>query len=353
MPKINRTYCAVSGCLSNNIKNPDYSFFSIPREKEIRLRWLQVISRMDLTTYSYHRVCEEHFKPEDILVKSTRRLLKKDVMPTLKLPVNVAVVQSPAEEEEIKQEIEDSFSEHEDDILEALESRKRQNESDPLAESSKKIKEENPDPDDFTLDDSPKSVFSEMIEEMQKTGGFISQMDETEMETTQPEIITVQPITQARQKFNFKPSNSEPVVIQVQPIIEAKQQFNFIPSNSKPKLIPVQPKTEVKQKIYYKPINIKPKGIPDIPSGSKLKDLLTVDMKHNKKDKEIFPTDFMKSVLSSQEEILTILKSQVLLENPDPDLLTFLRLVGMRLSRLMPIERKKMQNEIINILDKK
>ncbi|XP_063625611.1 uncharacterized protein LOC134797318 [Cydia splendana] len=303
MPKINRTYCAVYGCLNNNIKNPDFSFFSIPREAEIRLRWLQVICRMDLTSYGYHRVCEEHFKPEDILVKATRRLLKKDVMPTLKLPVNVAGVQSPAEEVEIKQETEDYFSEHDDDILEALENRKRQNESDPLGESSKKIKEENPDSDVLSLDDSPKSVFSEMIDEMQKTEGFISQMDENEMETIQPEIIREQPITKASQKFNFRP--------------------------------------------------IRPKETPDMPSGSKLKELLTVDMKINRREKEIFPIDFMSSVLSSQQEILTILKSQVLLENPDPDLLKFLRLVGMRLSRLFPFQRKRMQNEIMNILDKK
>ncbi|XP_063386694.1 uncharacterized protein LOC134672668 [Cydia fagiglandana] len=299
MPKINRTYCAVYGCLSNNIKNPDYSFFSIPREEEIRVRWLQVICRMDLTSYRYHRVCEEHFKPEDILVKATRRLLKKDVLPTLKLPANVAGIQSPAEEVEIKQEIEDYFSEHEDDILETLENRKRQNESDPLGESSKKIKEENPDSDVLFLDDSPKSIFSEMIEEMQKTGGFTSQMNENEMETSQPEM----------------------------PITEATQKLTFIP--------------------------IKPKKLPDMPSGSKLKELLTVDMKINPREKEIFPVDFMRSVLSSQQEILTILKSQVLLENPDPDLLKFLRLVGLKLSRLFHFERKRMQNEIINILDKK
>ncbi|XP_061719224.1 uncharacterized protein LOC133526562 [Cydia pomonella] len=344
MPKINRTYCAVYGCLSNNIKNPDFSFFSIPSKYEIRLRWLQVMARMDLIgSYRYHRVCEEHFQPEDILLKSTRRLLKKNVMPTLKLPVTSAVAQTPAEETvEIKHEIEDSFSEHEDDILEALENRKRQNESDPLGEPSKKIKEENPDPEELNLDDSPKSVFSEMIEEMQKTRCFVSQQDEDEMETTPPEMTTVQSITEASQKFNFKPKHN--VIPDIPSVSKLKE------LNTPPEITVVQPITEASQKFNFKS---KPILLPDIPPGSKLKELLTVDVKNNKQEKEVFPKDFMKSVLSSQEEILTILKSQVLLENPDPDLLTFLRLVGMKLSRLFPIERREMQNQIINILNKK
>ncbi|XP_047992494.1 uncharacterized protein LOC125231174 [Leguminivora glycinivorella] len=147
MPKINRTYCTVYGCLVNNVKNPHHSFFSIPRNEAVRLRWLQLMGRMDIVdSYHYHRVCEEHFKPEYILLKSTRRMLKRNVLPTLKLPYTGADDEPPEEvqikqELEIKQEIEDSFSEHEDDILEALEKRKRQNEDDLLGEASKKIKE--------------------------------------------------------------------------------------------------------------------------------------------------------------------------------------------------------------------
>ncbi|CAG5053237.1 unnamed protein product [Parnassius apollo] len=88
MSKAYKTYCTVFGCLNNNSSNPQLSFFKIPIEHEKRLQWLRLISREDLTNKvpSQHRVCEVHFKAEDVQMKTIRKSLKKNSLPCLHLP---------------------------------------------------------------------------------------------------------------------------------------------------------------------------------------------------------------------------------------------------------------------------
>lgn len=55
-----------------------------------RLQWLRLIDREDLSNKSKHneRICEVHFKAEDISMNSQRKRLKKNCLPCLRLPKN-------------------------------------------------------------------------------------------------------------------------------------------------------------------------------------------------------------------------------------------------------------------------
>ena len=58
--------CCVPGCSNNNERNPELSFYSIPsgkskESKELRKRWLNLISRRDFSPTIGHKVCSLHF----------------------------------------------------------------------------------------------------------------------------------------------------------------------------------------------------------------------------------------------------------------------------------------------------
>ena len=58
--------CCVPDCSSNHKRNPELSFYSIPsgkseESKELRKRWINLISRRDFSPTIGHRVCSLHF----------------------------------------------------------------------------------------------------------------------------------------------------------------------------------------------------------------------------------------------------------------------------------------------------
>ncbi|KAI8425465.1 LOW QUALITY PROTEIN: hypothetical protein MSG28_007210 [Choristoneura fumiferana] len=85
-------YCAVYTCLHNYKTHPHLAYFSIPTPPKRRLKWLKKIRRMDILrngkVSGYHRVCEVHFKPEDIgrTASGARKRLLARAAPALRLP---------------------------------------------------------------------------------------------------------------------------------------------------------------------------------------------------------------------------------------------------------------------------
>ena len=58
--------CCVPGCFHNNNKNPELSFHAFPNgksqeAKELRKKWIHLVSRKDFSPTTGHRVCSEHF----------------------------------------------------------------------------------------------------------------------------------------------------------------------------------------------------------------------------------------------------------------------------------------------------
>lgn len=66
----------------------------------------------------------------------------------------------------------------------------------------------------------------------------------------------------------------------------------------------------------------------------------------NTPEPAVVPEVFMNVVVRNQNEILSILKQQVLLQDPDPELLTFLRFLGSKLLRLPKEKRDELQDRI-------
>ena len=73
----------------------DLHFFSYPKNPVIRAVWLEKSGRKDAFNPENGRVCSEHFLPEDFdpsyfvkkkLMPATRATLRKDVVPSQRLP---------------------------------------------------------------------------------------------------------------------------------------------------------------------------------------------------------------------------------------------------------------------------
>lgn len=54
--------CCVPHCYNNSRRNPELSYYIIPKDVKLRKRWLSMISRKDFKPSSSHRVCSAHFK---------------------------------------------------------------------------------------------------------------------------------------------------------------------------------------------------------------------------------------------------------------------------------------------------
>lgn len=94
--------CAVLGCNSDNNyrysdgKGGTISFFRFPREnKKFRDIWIAKCGRKRKFNVNTSRVCSMHFRKQDyernlraelLDIKNPRRFLKKDAVPSLKLP---------------------------------------------------------------------------------------------------------------------------------------------------------------------------------------------------------------------------------------------------------------------------
>ena len=53
--------CCVPFCYSNSKRNPELSYYVIPKDSKLRKRWLAMISRKGFSPTASHRVCSLHF----------------------------------------------------------------------------------------------------------------------------------------------------------------------------------------------------------------------------------------------------------------------------------------------------
>ncbi len=80
-------HCVVPLC-SNSTKIKGISFFSFPRQKELRKKWLIKIrrdERKNVDVSDSMRVCSAHFLDADIVYSRNgkRRCLRKDAVPSV------------------------------------------------------------------------------------------------------------------------------------------------------------------------------------------------------------------------------------------------------------------------------
>jgi len=54
--------CCVPGSFSNSKRDTNISFYAFPKEKKLRRRWLQKISRKNFAPTTGHRVCSLYFE---------------------------------------------------------------------------------------------------------------------------------------------------------------------------------------------------------------------------------------------------------------------------------------------------
>ena len=86
--------CGVAGCKNNSRnKTSDLSFFALPKEVNIRSKWIDRCGRKGKST----RICSAHFRDEDYEIsyfvkksvmgrQAARKKLKKEAVPSLNLP---------------------------------------------------------------------------------------------------------------------------------------------------------------------------------------------------------------------------------------------------------------------------
>lgn len=60
--------CVVRDCDSTEVKNPDLKFHPIPKEDNIKKKWLKAINRSDEELTKRSKVCSKHFKNTDYTV---------------------------------------------------------------------------------------------------------------------------------------------------------------------------------------------------------------------------------------------------------------------------------------------
>jgi hypothetical protein len=58
--------CSIPGCFNNNKRSPELSFYNFANGKskesvELRKEWISLISRVNFTPTTGHRICSEHF----------------------------------------------------------------------------------------------------------------------------------------------------------------------------------------------------------------------------------------------------------------------------------------------------
>ena len=86
--------CCVPGCQNNSLKHRHLSFYVIPKEEELRKRWLHKISRMresnkKFVPTSTHRVCSEHFVGgKKTYMNNVPTIVPKTIKPTENKPRN-------------------------------------------------------------------------------------------------------------------------------------------------------------------------------------------------------------------------------------------------------------------------
>lgn len=65
--KKNQT-CVVRDCDSTEFKNPDLKFYPLPKEENVKKKWLKAINRSEEELNKRSKVCSKHFKNTDYTV---------------------------------------------------------------------------------------------------------------------------------------------------------------------------------------------------------------------------------------------------------------------------------------------
>ncbi|XP_053949021.1 uncharacterized protein LOC128857334 [Anastrepha ludens] len=91
-------YCSVPGCVKGNKNQNKRCMFTFPKKEELLQKWLEAIPNLKRPIKSSWRVCQYHFKPEDILdafshtiggevylIERERPRLKPNVIPSKNL----------------------------------------------------------------------------------------------------------------------------------------------------------------------------------------------------------------------------------------------------------------------------
>ncbi|XP_073962118.1 uncharacterized protein isoform X4 [Choristoneura fumiferana] len=303
------TQCAFKSC-KNNARNKGLSvgvsYFRFPSNPLMRQKWTSIVARGNKDMFykpaKNSFICSDHFNELDISGNTNRRRLANTAVPKLQKnctsthgapsssiddaessaasPPLSEHAQSASDDSEsqipdlpvtVKIEVdEEDISEHEDDIMEKLENKKRMQEEDPIAVDAKKVRVE------------------------------LVPVADTELEPPQYQVI-VQPQQSQGQ------SQSQYVGV-LQPPLQQK----IAPKATQPQ---AQQQPDASEPI-------------------------------------VIPEFFMNVVVRNQNEILSILKRQVLLQDPDPELLTFLRFLGSKLLRLPKNKRDELQDRITEMLYK-
>ena len=53
--------CCVPTCFNNSVKNKELFFYVVPKDNQLRSKWLCMIRRKNFVPSSSHRVCSVHF----------------------------------------------------------------------------------------------------------------------------------------------------------------------------------------------------------------------------------------------------------------------------------------------------
>lgn len=60
--------CVVRNCDSRDAKYPDVKFYPIPKEENVKKKWLKAINRSEDEITKRSKVCSKHFKNADYTV---------------------------------------------------------------------------------------------------------------------------------------------------------------------------------------------------------------------------------------------------------------------------------------------
>ncbi|CAB3998936.1 THAP domain-containing 11, partial [Paramuricea clavata] len=71
--------CCVPNCFNNSIRNKELSFYVIPKDSNLRKKWLHMLKRKNFVPSSSHRVCSAHF------VGGTKTYMNN--IPTINVPM--------------------------------------------------------------------------------------------------------------------------------------------------------------------------------------------------------------------------------------------------------------------------
>ncbi|CAD0198679.1 unnamed protein product [Chrysodeixis includens] len=82
--------CSLAECPVTRTDNPNkYTFHRIPRSPAMRAKWVRIINRPDWTPTDNSYICSKHFEQRQFIQRKLYRVLMKEAIPTLFVPVHL------------------------------------------------------------------------------------------------------------------------------------------------------------------------------------------------------------------------------------------------------------------------